>query len=444
MKILTAVCILNLGVSFAATSVTQHGITWSFDADYSTGQYANGDYYVVENSPGAGVKVTDITRTNSAIGHDGSMVDPVPDLTNHGYDDRVPGYSAALNASESLPNLVVSAGSSLVSTISIDITNAAARPVLDVAAILTVVSLAPPANSFRPSYAGPSKVTGLTTSDVDPSLLLSLSPVASAPSIATAEALVEKPWIDHRLEWQGDYLHPEQNMVNYGGGMARDSNDVALRLLLNDSFSAKETLLYRFIQLGIDNYGLVLNGAYWGNVGGTIGVGRKLPILFAGLLLNHANMKNVATDYDTQEVFQEDGQTFYLTQAERDATYDPANCAAGVDYCHEGWYDSMGLGTARWGARHYLWETTSYSVLPGKTPYRGITHESTLGAALVVKLLEIESLWNHDPFLNWQETMVKENVTGTWASIFAQDMWDSYYNYSNLKLVKSNGRFAMP
>jgi len=81
MKILTAVCILNLGVSFAATSVTQHGITWSFDADYSTGQYANGDYYVVENSPGAGVKVTDITRTNSAIGHDGSMVDPVPDLT---------------------------------------------------------------------------------------------------------------------------------------------------------------------------------------------------------------------------------------------------------------------------------------------------------------------------------------------------------------------------
>src|SRR5688572_12021616 len=32
---------------FAATSLSQFGITWRFDRDYKTGQFANGDYWVV-------------------------------------------------------------------------------------------------------------------------------------------------------------------------------------------------------------------------------------------------------------------------------------------------------------------------------------------------------------------------------------------------------------
>jgi len=128
-------------------------------------------------------------------------------------------------------------------------------------------------------------------------------------------------------------------------------------------------------------------------------------------------------------VFQEDGQTFFLTQEEKDATYDPANCNAGTAYCNEGWYDSMTLFSARWGERHRKWQTSSYSFLPGKNGYREITHESTLGAALVVKLLAIESLWNHDPFLNWQENMVNEGINGSWGSNFARDMWARYYNF---------------
>src|SRR5665647_2005666 len=31
----------------AATSVTQYGIIWTFDADYTVGQFVNGDYWVV-------------------------------------------------------------------------------------------------------------------------------------------------------------------------------------------------------------------------------------------------------------------------------------------------------------------------------------------------------------------------------------------------------------
>ena len=59
----------------------------------------------------------------------------------------------------------------------------------------------------------------------------------------------------------------------------------------------KQTLLYRFVQLGIDHYGLVKNGANWGNVGGTIGPGRKMQILFAGLMLGKPEMINIAKSW---------------------------------------------------------------------------------------------------------------------------------------------------
>tara|TARA_R110000765_G_scaffold115624_1_gene208588 strand:- start:13990 stop:15990 length:2001 start_codon:yes stop_codon:yes gene_type:complete len=432
-----------------ATSVTQFGITWTFNADYTVGTYINGDSYVVD--PGAGCVINSITQTNAAAGHDGSMIDPIPSTTAHGYDDRIPGYTSALNVADSgdFP-ITINPGTgeaiSLVSSISKDISDAGARPVLDVAAILTVVASAPAANSFRPAYAGASstKVLTHTTADVDTAELLSLTPPTGTPTIAAMEALIEKPWIDHRTEWQGDYLHPSQNMENYGGGMSRDSNDIALRLLLNDTVSAKLTLLYRFIQLGIDNYGLVVNGAQWGSPGGTIGVGRKLPILFAGLLLGNTAMNAVATTYNTRAVFQEDGQTFDLTQDERDATYDPVNAAAGSAYNWPGWYDGYAIGSARWGERHYRYTLGGYNYLPGKIDYRGITRSSSLGAAVVVDLLSLETVWNHDPFIDWQATMEDEGVSGTWGSTFSVNMWADFYVGSPAAGVTANVTFDAP
>ncbi|HEX2101120.1 MAG TPA: hypothetical protein VHF69_10675, partial [Candidatus Synoicihabitans sp.] len=60
----------------AATSVSQFGITWTFDRDYPTGQFANGDYWVV-----GPVKITSITpkstTSNGATMH-GTMINPLP------------------------------------------------------------------------------------------------------------------------------------------------------------------------------------------------------------------------------------------------------------------------------------------------------------------------------------------------------------------------------
>ncbi len=415
-------------------NISQFGITWYFDKPYQYGQFANGDYWVVGL-----ITVIDITKPSNMSERDGSMINPTPS-TQHGYDGRVGGYIQNLDVSNFLPNLIVNPNESLISTISRNPTEterSLRRPALEVASVLTVLDKAPLEGSFRPPYAGSDKPI-YSSKNLNANLLLRLEPVASTPPLSVVEGLFNHAWMDHVLEWQGDDLHPKQNLNNYGAGIARDSGIGALRLLLNNSLEDKELLLIRYVQLGIDNYGLVKNGANWGNVGGTIGVGRKIPILFAGLMLDNSEIKNIASSYDTRHVFEEDAQTFYLTQAERDATYHSDNCAGSLDYCHPGYYDSTPLGTPVWGERHYKWLSTGYNYLPGKLSYLKTTHKSTIGAALIVHLLGIEELWNHDPFLDWTDCSRNEGVNGTWGSIFADDMWDTYRNQFGCVWTRNN------
>lgn len=407
---------------YAESQLSQFGITWTFNRDYTVGQFVNGDYWVL-----GPVTIVDITKPSNMPERDGSMINPVPSI-QHGYDGRVRGYIQNLDVSTLVPNLVVEPNESLISTISRnpkEIERRKRRPALEVASVLTVLDQAPAEGSFRPPYAGSDKPI-YSSKNLNTHLLLQLEPVASTPSLLSVEKLFERAWIDHVLEVRGDDLHPWQNLKHYGAGIARNSGIGALRLLLNDPIEEKKLLLIRYVQLGIDNFELVKNGANWGNVGGTIGVGRKIPIIFAGLMLGDSEMKNVASSYDTRYVFQEDGQTFYLTQAERDATYHPDNCKGSADYCHPGYYDDIPLGTPEWGERHYKWLTTRYNYLPGKFGYLRSTHKSTIGAALTVHLLGIEELWNHYPFLDWTDRCRIEGIPATWGSIFTEEMWDAY------------------
>jgi len=416
------VILLFCQFTYAERQISQFGITWTFDRDYTVGQFANGDYWAL-----GPVTVVDITKPSNMSKRDGSMINPIPSK-QHGYDGRVGGYNRNLDVSLLLPNLVVNPNESLISTISrkpTEIKRSKRRPALEVASVLTVLDKAPPEGSFRPPYSGSDKPI-YSSKNLNTNLLLKLEPVASTPSLLSVEALFKRAWIDHVLEWQGDDLHPKRNLSNYGAGIARNSGIGALRLLLNDPIEDKELLLIRYVQLGIDNFGLVKNGANWGNVGGTIGVGRKIPIIFAGLMLDNSEIKNVASNYNTRYIFQEDGQTFYLTQSERDATYHPDNCKGDKYYCHPGYYDSTPLGTPEWGERHYKWLTTGYNYLPGKIGYLRTTHKSTIGAVLTVHLLGLEELWNYDPFLDWTDRCRNEGIAGTWGSVFAEEMWNAY------------------
>ena len=76
-------------------------------------------------------------------------------------------------------------------------------------------------------------------------------------------------------------------------------------MLLDDLDRTRETLLLRFIQKGIDYYGVVQSddNLWIGNGGHNSG--RKWPILFAGLMLGHEGMSHV------KATFHEDQQTYY-------------------------------------------------------------------------------------------------------------------------------------
>jgi hypothetical protein len=43
-----------------------------------------------------------------------------------------------------------------------------------------------------------------------------------------------------------------------------------------------------------------------------------------------------------------------------------------------------------------------------------------------MRLLKIEALWNHDPFLAWADDRWRARQQGTWGSDFARNMFAAY------------------
>ena len=270
------------------------------------------------------------------------------------YGDFGPYFDAALNVTRpnqqdlsALNPLLVPVNSSLVSSISAP--QAGALPQLQTAAILTVLPAPPPAGSFRPPYSGSDKTIRFNRSRLNHALLSRLPPVSGTPDLAAVERLFERPWLDHVPNWPARFLHPLDNMPDYGREMSTQVGIGALMLHLNFSAAAKETLLVRFVQLGIDLYGIARDGGNhnWTPAGGQTS-GRKWPVLFAGLLLNDAAMRGIGPGDGTGAVeFSEDGQTFFVTQADIERSHAPDTRG-----CYAEEYTQADLGLAEWGISH--------------------------------------------------------------------------------------------
>lgn len=323
-----------------ATSLTQHGVTWTFDADYTTGQFVNGDYYVIDS--GSGVNITSISpgaSTGSVDGRDinGSMINPsgLP----QGYDESE-NYSAvnnvAIGVSAGSP-LTLNAGESLVSTISVDPYPGSNASYVESAAVLTCLGSAPAANSFRPGISGTTK-TIHNESDINTGLLPTLT-VPSGTSvdlahIATYAGYLQMVWLDHGEGSASREMHPANGLPDnyyyfqYFG--------IASLMLVSDfTYAQKRDLLINYIQIAIDLYSYIESGGEGWMANGGHGNGRKWPILFAGMLLDYAPMKNIGQysgaylysgDYWPAEFppnyvrFGEDEQTFYVSQYDIDVT----------------------------------------------------------------------------------------------------------------------------
>lgn len=448
------------GAIQTTTSISQHGITWTFAKPVQFGQFVNGDYWVVD--AGEGVSIIGISPGHAlhpTSGKDihGSSLNPYNEL--QGFDERISDYSHALNVGigvSSENKLILKAKNSLVTTIgNVDFTDLGTAPsILKTAAILTCLSSAPPSGSFRPGYSDPEKTIYGNISHIDYSKLGKLAQTASTPDPVTYAEKFQKTWLMHSPFWTSRYMHPSDNIPdNY---YYTESLSVAALLLhVNFTNQQKEKLLINFIQHGIDLYGAVkARGFGWTSAAG-VGYGRKWPILFAGIMLNAQDMKNIGSvsgDYlnavegygpgknpPNYIRFAEDSLVFYVAQADVDRTASASwmpDARAGVAYP----YTTAMIGMPEWGHRYsdnpYQVDSAWYAI------YRSIGSgtRNIVGATLSAYIMGAKNLWNCKAHFDYVDRYVAiskglpdpfgykvmgEKVGGS-PSGFTGEMWTAY------------------
>jgi hypothetical protein len=387
----------------------------------------------------------------------GSMINPSPKLkVRHGYDSdayvwhntagklypKASAYDPLLNVALNVSAnnlLIIAPGSSLLSTISRE---QGARPQMKAAAVLTVLQKVPAKGSFRPSYSGSNKKSSFNISQVNMKLLKSHPKLSKTPSISTAHDKIRRVWPDHIPDWLARYLHPVDNMPAYGRDMSGVVSEVSLMLHLDFTEEEKKPLLISFLQLGIDLWGIINDGGEknWFPNGGHTN-GRKWPILFAGLMFNDTQMKNIGArsgaylykngngpgnppeDYI---FFNEDAQTFYVKQADIDRTNgskwtpDKRNVGRG-EFTP---YSVGDIGLPEWGIRHATNPLTDNAHF--NSVYRVCcTTNSYGGFVLAARMMGAETLWNNSALFDYVDRYIyTENKALLPSSV--NQIWHQY------------------
>lgn len=278
--------------TYQLSSITLLGdLTYTFDQNYTVGQYANGDWWVV-----GPVTLTGITPDSTSTSN-GANINP--GRNENRYDDELGTPVHQL----SFP-LTVQPGSSVVKTMSRPdgYGPSAHRGVLKSAGVLTVVDSPPPKNgaiSFRPPYYGNNKPQYLTTdlrTDFLPNLPKPSSSTASLAALATKMAPVQ---LDHDTGNEHNReLHPVDNLWDYGSDYAQNTTYLlGIRLLFDDSLSEKSQALINFVQYGIDLNTMLADDATICSSSNPScaghGQGRALPLVFAAAMLDSQDLKDV-------------------------------------------------------------------------------------------------------------------------------------------------------
>jgi len=412
---------LEGGFAVGAEQLSQFGITWTFDANYVTGQFANGDFWAV-----GPVTITAIDppsrEVDGRVSH-GTMINPLPSETqgfdSHAYAKyrKASSYDASRNVAYNVePNapLRVPAGRSLLSSISMD--DPDSRPSLRAAAVLTVLATVPPAGSFRPAYCGTDKTVRWNVAQLNYQVLKRLAAVPGTPTWATVERWFERPWPDGYIGWTGRYLHPAENMPDYGYYIAARIADGALMLCLDVPEEQKETLAIRMVQLGIDLRGIAAAGGYWPDEGGH-GSGRKLAILLAGLLLGDDHF----ADAGKMTTFAADAQTWYVGPA------DVGRVMYRGDGKQRQTYEPNDVGMPEWGEMHT--RNSARDDRRWEASYRETVGRPMASQVLAARLLGLREQWGHEALFAYADRWVANEQARNWpiaVGTFAKQMWLAY------------------
>ena len=406
-------------------SVSQYGITWTFDKPARVGQFVNGDWYVVgpatvtaiEPKPLHGDEIPkrqldhmDKERKAEQRVRNGFMLNP-PAKMKVAYDSGVRNWFDP-SLIRKLP-VAMKPGDSLVSTISMpknlvlraQLRNKIERGVDDsspirTAAVLTCVGEPQPADAFRPAFCDRQPKIHLAR-NLKRELLPNAAATEGVPKkLDLFVRFTQRPWVGTGFF---GFEEPVENMPQYGMEYGRVSGVCALLLCTDFKPEQKEPLLVNYVQIGIDLGGMVRAGhPGWTGFGGH-GSGRKLPIVFAGLLLGDEQLANIGKSFPKVS-FGEDEQTAY------------GDCWTGAKVVfagHSGIDAATGVGRSRgneWGPYEHMppsqWKAGQNT---SEAYRRTCTSGGWVAQALALRLLHAEKAWGHDAFFDYEDRWMYED-----------------------------------
>jgi hypothetical protein len=407
-------------------SVSQYGITWTFARPARVGQFINGDWYVVgpvtiqaitprplygNEIPESELDHMDKERPEEQRVRNGFMLNP-PARMKVAYDSGVRNWFDP-SLIRKLP-VAMEAGDSLVSTISTpkglvldaQLRNTIERGVEDsspirTAAVLTCVGAPQPADAFRPAFCD-RRQRIYRARDLERERLPTAAAAKSIPKVEQYVRFTQRPWVGTCFF---GFEEPVENMPQYGLEYGRVAGISALLLCTDLKPAQKEPLLVNFVQVGIDLGGMVRAGHPGWTAWGGHGSGRKLPILFAGLLLGDDQLAHINQSFPTVS-FGEDEQTAYG---------DSWTGARVVFAGHSGIDAATGVGRDRvrgadWGPYEHTQPSQWKEGQNLSESYRRCcTSVGWVAQALALRLMHAEKAWQHDPFFAYVDRWMYED-----------------------------------
>jgi hypothetical protein len=408
-------------------SVSQYGITWTFERPARAGRFVNGDWYVVgpatvkaiDPKPIYGSEIPkfqldgmDKERPEAKRVRNGFMVNP-PAEKRVAYDSGVRNFFDP-SLLQKLP-AELKPGDSLVSTISMPkglklrapLWEFVERGVADgtpirTAAVLTCVSEPQPPDAFRPAFCDRQQKIYLSR-NLKRELLPTVAAAKEMPSLERFVRFTRRPWVGTGFF---GFEGPAENMPQYGRDYGRVAGISALLLCTDLKPQQKEPLLVHYVQVGID-LGAMIRGGHPGFDGfGGHGSGRKLPIVFAGLLLDDPVLATISKSFP-KAAFGEDEQTAY------------GDCWTGAKVVftgHSAIETATGVGRTRgnhWGPYEHLppaeWGPGQ---ITSENYRRCCTSVAWVAQALALRLMHAEKAWSHDAFFDYCDRWMFENDAG--------------------------------
>jgi hypothetical protein len=422
-------------------SLTQYGITWTFDKKVPVGQFIGGDYYVVgpvtvtaiSPKPLFGEEVKDASGAESnyykgRVARNGSVLN-IPITGWPGFDSRTDGHRYDPNRFAGVP-IAMKPGDALISTISVAKLEALERMMgpsdhknvsaVQAAAVLTCVGKPLPPDAFRPCYGDRSQKIYLARD-----LKRELLPKLAQPEFQKTGGLLTMPQLADRFvkPWfllnvfKGD--HASYQWGGYGQRSCFYDGEAFLYLCLDKPAQEKEPLLQAMVQFGIECWGVVKSGHPGFPAWGGWNNGYKMPIVLAGVLLGEDAMAAPSKAYPKCS-FQEDEQT----------AYGPCYNGAMVVFCGHSGYDAAKLqsrdkvrGGALWGFYEHLHPSRWVHDQVQSDGYRRCCNSRTWQAqALVMRIMKLEKYWAHDSFFDYVDRWMYQDETPYFEAVSAANV----------------------